>query len=635
VSNEVNTIIVPKPDSTKKTSKFSKSMMIFGIILGLFILAGIGLSFLFSGDDSVEVKMNSILVVSFSETLNEYTLDAGPFSESSSASFLDVLQALKNAKNDPLISGIYIKAAGTPLGFAKLEEIIEAIKDFKKSKKFIYAFVETGSKSDYLLASYADSIFMPKEGLAEIQAPGASVMFYKGILDKMGISVHVEQFEEYKSAGETFSKDKFSQPAKEEIAVILQARSQRMYQLISTGRNIPIRTVQEGFDRGVYASDSLLSLHFIDGIAQETEVKEKIKRKIESINLKKSGSSDKIKNLSMISLSEYSEAKNAYKNPSKAPENQQIAIVNGVGAIRSGKSGGSNPFDQGTMEIASSSMAADIRKAKEDNNIKAIILRIDSPGGSVIASDELWNEIKSAKKVKPVYASMSDVAASGGYYIPMACDTIIAHPQTITGSIGVIAMIPYLSGTLNKLGITIDTLSTGASSQDMNVMMPMTERSQMKLKSQMYPIYQRFVQKVADSRKMTFDQARSLAKGRVWLGNDAKNNKLVDTLGGLSLAISMAKKRIGIPDSTDIIIKSYPEKKDFIEELLSTLTKTKNNDEVHILSNKSAFMSFVSEVITSKMLPHPIHQQLALFWNIVNVSSKEKVLLTMPYIPMF
>lgn len=631
----MNTIIVPKPDSTKKASKFSKSMMIFGIIVGLFILAGFGLSFLFSGDDSVEVKMNSILVVSFSETLNEYTLDAGPFSESSSASFLDVLQALKNAKNDPLISGIYIKAAGTPLGFAKLEEIIEAIKDFKKSKKFIYAFVETGSKSDYLLASYADSIFMPKEGLAEIQAPGASVMFYKGILDKMGISVHVEQFEEYKSAGETFSKDKFSQPAKEEIAVILQARAQRMYQLISTGRNIPLKTVQEAFDRGVYASDSLLSLHFIDGIAQETEVKEKIKRKIESINLKKSGSSDKIKNLSMISLSEYSEAKNAFKNPSKAPENQQIAIVNGVGAIRSGKSGGSNPFDQGTMEIASSSMASDIRKAKEDNNIKAIILRIDSPGGSVIASDELWNEIKSAKKVKPVYASMSDVAASGGYYIPMACDTIIAHPQTITGSIGVIAMIPYLSGTLNKLGITIDTLSTGASSQDMNVMMPMTERSQMKLKSQMYPIYQRFVQKVADSRKMTFDQARSLAKGRVWLGNDAKNNKLVDTLGGLNLAISMAKKRIGIPDSTDIIIKSYPEKKDFIEELLSSITKTKNNDEAHILSNKSSFMSFVSEVITSKVLPHPIHQQLALFWNIVNVSSKEKVLLTMPYIPMF
>ena len=631
----MNTIIVPKPDSTKKASKFSKSMMIFGIIVGLFILAGIGLSFLFSGDDSVELKMNSILVVSFSETLNEYTLDAGPFSESSSASFLDVLQALKNAKNDPLISGIYIKAAGTPLGFAKLEEIIEAIKDFKKSKKFIYAFVETGSKSDYLLASYADSIFMPKEGLAEIQAPGASVMFYKGILDKMGISVHVEQFEEYKSAGETFSKDKFSQPAKEEIAVILQARAQRMYQLISTGRNIPLKTVQEAFDRGVYASDSLLSLHFIDGIAQETEVKEKIKRKIESINLKKSGSSDKIKNLSMISLSEYSEAKNAYKNPSKAPENQQIAIVNGVGAIRSGKSGGSNPFDQGTMEIASSSMASDIRKAKEDNNIKAIILRIDSPGGSVIASDELWNEIKSAKKVKPVYASMSDVAASGGYYIPMACDTIIAHPQTITGSIGVIAMIPYLSGTLNKLGITIDTLSTGASSQDMNVMMPMTERSQMKLKSQMYPIYQRFVQKVADSRKMTFDQARSLAKGRVWLGNDAKNNKLVDTLGGLNLAISMAKKRIGIPDSTDIIIKSYPEKKDFIEELLSSITKTKNNDEAHILSNKSSFMSFVSEVVTSKMLPHPIHQQLAQFWNIMNVSSKEKVLLTMPYIPMF
>jgi protease IV len=631
----VNTIQVPKADSGKKASKFSKTMMILGIIVGLFILAGIGLSFLFSGDDSVEVKMNSILVVSFSETLNEYTLDEGPFSESTSSSFLEVLYALKNAKNDPLISGIYIKAAGTPLGFAKLEEIIEAIKDFKKSKKFIYAFLETGSKSDYLLASYADSIFMPKEGLAELQAPGVSVMFYKGILDKMGVSVHVEQFEEYKSAGETLSKDKFSQPAKEEIAIILNARAQRMYQLIATGRNIPLKTIQESFDRGVYASDSLLNLHFIDGIAQETEVKEKIKRKIESINLKKSGSSDKIKNLSMISLSDYYEAKNAYKNPSKAPENQQIAIINGVGAIRSGKSGSSNPFDQGTMEIASSSMASDIRKAKEDINIKAIILRIDSPGGSVIASDELWNEIKSVKKVKPVYASMSDVAASGGYYIPMACDTIIAHPQTITGSIGVIVVIPYLSGALNKLGITIDTLSTGASSQDMNVMMPMTERTQMKLKSQMYPIYQRFVQKVADSRKMTFDQARALAKGRVWLGNDAKNNKLVDTLGGLGLAISMAKKRIGIPDSMDIIIKSYPEKKDFIEELISTITKTKNNDEAQILSDQSSFMSLVSHIFTSNMLPHQIKQQLALFWNIMHVSSKEKVLLTMPYIPMF
>jgi protease-4 len=230
---------------------------------------------------------------------------------------------------------------------------------------------------------------------------------------------------------------------------------------------------------------------------------------------------------------------------------------------------------------------------------------------------------------------MSDVAASGGYYIPMACDTIIAHPQTITGSIGVIAMIPYLSGTLNKLGITIDTLSTGASSQDMNVMMPMTERSQMKLKSQMYPIYQRFVQKVADSRKMTFDQARALAKGRVWLGNDAKNNKLVDTLGGLGLAISMAKKRIGISDSMDIIIKSYPEKKDFLEELFSTITKTKNKDEAQILSDQSSFMSFVHHIVTSNMLPLQIKQQLALFWNIMHVSSKENVLLTMPYIPMF
>ncbi|MFM7158437.1 MAG: signal peptide peptidase SppA, partial [Bacteroidota bacterium] len=221
----------------------------------------------------------------------------------------------------------------------------------------------------------------------------------------------------------------------------------------------------------------------------------------------------------MVDLEDYANAECEEFDKSFADKSGSIAIVSAVGAIRSGTNGQSNPFDQGTQEIASGSLIKDLKHAYENEDVKAVILRIDSPGGSVIASDEVWAMIQSLKKKKPIYASMSDVAASGGYYIPMACDTIIAHSQTITGSIGVISIIPMFGDAMTKLGITMDTLSTGASSQDMNLMLPMTESRKKKFYDQMYSIYQRFVSKVANSRKMEFEQARSVAKGRVWLGS--------------------------------------------------------------------------------------------------------------------
>jgi protease-4 len=409
-----------------------------------------------------------------------------------------------------------------------------------------------------------------------------------------------------------------------------------MYQLIAQNRTLSLSDVQKAFDRGVYSADSMKAISFIDGYAQEWEVRDIIKKRMESIRKKEKSTSDTLDALPMISLQDYVNAECKEYDQQIADESNAIAIVSAVGPIRSGTSGGSNPFSGGEQEIASGSLVKDLKKASENKNVKAIILRIDSPGGSVIASDEVWSLIQSIKKKKPIYASMSDVAASGGYYIPMACDTIIAHKQTITGSIGVIGMIPVIDQAMSKIGITMDTISTGASSQDLNMMLPMTEERKKKLYDQMYPIYQRFVSKVAQSRNMQFEQARSFAKGRVWLGNDARKHGLIDTLGGLGTAISIAKKRIGIPKDKNPYIIHYPKKRDMISELIASLSGNKDEESsagiqksLELVLGKDNPLN-----IMLKSLPLEIQQAMHYAISVFQMTQRESVLAILPFMPI-
>jgi protease-4 len=406
--------------------------------------------------------------------------------------------------------------------------------------------------------------------------------------------------------------------------------------LIAQNRNLPLNEVQKAFDKGVYTADSMKAISFIDGYAQEWEVRDIIKKKVESIRKKEQSTSDTLDKLSLISLHDYVDSKCKEYDQHNEEESNAIAIVSAVGPIRSGTSGGSNPFGGGEQEIASGSLVKDLKKASENDNVKAIILRIDSPGGSVIASDEVWTLIQSIKKKKPIYASMSDVAASGGYYIPMACDTIIAHKQTITGSIGVIGMIPVINEAMTKIGITIDTISTGSSSQDLNMMLPMTEERKKKLYDQMYPIYQRFVSKVAQSRNMQFDQARSYAKGRVWLGSDARKHGLIDTLGGLGTAISIAKKRIGIPQSKNPHIIHYPKKKDMISELLASLSGNTDEESSEGIQKTLELLLGKDNSLNTmvKSLPLNIQQALQYAVSVFYMSQKESVLAILPFMPV-
>ncbi|MFW6232887.1 MAG: signal peptide peptidase SppA, partial [Bacteroidota bacterium] len=283
------------------------------------------------------------------------------------------------------------------------------------------------------------------------------------------------------------------------------------------------------------------------------------------------------------------------------------------------------------QQIYSEDFVENLRDAADNDKVKAIILRIDSPGGSVIASEEIWKEVQRVSKEKPVYASMSDIAASGGYYIAMACDTIIAHPSTMTGSIGVIVSLPNFDGTLDKLDITVDTISTGPAAQDLNLMMPFDERQKEKLHIISKNIYQRFVSKAAKARGMDFEEMRSLAKGRVWTGADAKEKNLVDVLGDFGDAINLAKKRIGIEDTMRVYVQIYPRPQDDIEALLKIfgLNETSADADINTLAARLNIDPMKMTKIWNS-LPSSVKKQVVYQTALMDISSRERVMVALP-----
>jgi protease-4 len=503
-------------------------------------------------DGKVSVASNSVLHVSLDYPIKERT-DKNPFSE---LSFLgleskkklglnEILQGIEEAKSDDHIKGIYLDASSLESGMATMEEIRNALLDFKKSGKFIIAYSEVYSQGAYYLATAADKIYLNPEGMIDFRGLSSEIMFFKGALDKLDIEAQIIKVGTYKSAVEPFILDKMSEPNKQQVTSFLGSMYDHFLSEISKSRKIPKNTLFSLADSAkIRAPKDALTYKMVDGLKYKDEVLDELK-KLTKI--------DKKKEIKSVSLEEYAPTEGEKEESSQ----NRIAVIYANGEIMSG---------EGNDEtIGSERISRAIRKARTDDKVKAIVLRVNSPGGSALASDVIWRETVLAKKSKPVIVSMGDLAASGGYYIACAADSIFAQPNTITGSIGVFGIIPNMQKFFNnKLGITFDGVKTGKFADLGTVSRPLTEAERMIIQLEVNKTYDTFTKKVAEGRKKSQSYIDSIGQGRVWSGSEALQRGLVDRLGNIDDAIASAAKKAKIKDFK---IVNYPAQVDPIKSL--------------------------------------------------------------------
>ena len=541
----------------KEFFKFVFASMI-GFILSFFVvfillIAVIVAAVSTAGDEGkVSAASNSIMHVSLDYPIKERT-DKNPFSEinlmgfdtKKSLGLNEILENLEKAKQDDHIDGIYLDVSSLSAGFATIEEIRNALIDFKKSGKFILAYSEVYTQGAYYLASVADKIYLNPEGMIDFRGLSTELMFFKGSLEKLDIEAQIIKVGTYKSAVEPFILDKMSEPNRQQITSFLGSMYDHFLAEISKSRKISKSTLISIADNAkVRTPKDALFYKMVDGLKYKDEVLEELK--------KRTGISQK-KELNSVSIEEYA------PSPETKDEstNNRIALVYANGEIISGEGDDES--------IGSERISRAIRKARLDTKVKAIVLRVNSPGGSALASDVIWREMILAKKSKPVIVSMGDVAASGGYYISCAADSIFAQPNTITGSIGVFGIIPNMQNFFkNKLGITFDRVNTGKFADLGSVSRPLSDSERMIIQQEVNKVYSTFTQKVADGRNKSQGYIDSIGQGRVWSGTEALQNGLVDRLGDIDDAVASAAKKAKLKDFK---LVSYPDQIDPIKSL--------------------------------------------------------------------
>lgn len=534
-------------------SFFASSLAFFligGVLIILFIVGLVGaISSAFEPKDQFKVEEHSVLHVEFNNPISEVSFaefDKQALALNQALGLREIKLGLEKAKEDDNIKGILLNTASMPAGMATTEEVRNAILDFKESGKFVVAYGETYTQKAYYLATVADSIYLYPEGMLEFQGLGAEYMFFKNAIDKLGLDVQIIRGSnnKFKSAVEPFMYDHMSDANREQTMTYLNALWNQMLTGIEETRGVSIAQLNEIAD-SVYvrSAETAKEYKLVDELIYEDELLAQLEEKAGT----KEG-----EDLSLVSFQKYcSKAAKKQKND-LILEDKNIAVIYAVGGIESGKGG--------PTTIGSETIAKAIRDARNDENIKAIVLRVNSPGGSALASDVIWREMVLAKEQMPVVVSMGDVAASGGYYIACQSDRIFAQPNTITGSIGVFGVLPNISKPLEeKLGITVDRAYTNRPSM-MTITRALTDEEYSIVQESVDDIYMDFKQKVADGRPgLDVAGVDSIGQGRVWAGTDALENGLVDELGGIDAAIAYAAEKAEI---SDVKIDVYPKTKD-------------------------------------------------------------------------
>lgn len=527
------------------------------VLFFLFFIIIMGIVASTSDEDKVDVKENSILRITLSENISERSAD-NPFEDfdfmsfenNSSLGLKEIIATISKAKVDQNIKGIYLDVSMVSGGLTTVEEIRNALLDFKKSNKFIYAYSEVYTQKAYYLASVADSIYLNPAGLLELKGFNAQYMFFKGALDKLEIEPQIIRVGSFKSAVEPYMQTQMSDSNKLQTNVFLGSIFNHMIANIADARKLNADSVNNiAVDLKVRNAEDAVKYKLADALRYKDEV-------LNTLMMASNRSS--IKDLNFIDLKKYIKS----AKPNISTDKNKIAVIYANGEIVGGE-GNENI-------IGSERISRAIRQARLDDQVKAIVLRVNSPGGSALASDVMWREIVLTKKVKPVIVSMGDVAASGGYYIACAADVIVAEPTTITGSIGVFGILFNAQKFFNnKLGITFDQVKTGKYADLGDYTRALTESERFIIQNEVNRIYEDFTQKVALGRNMPIEKVKSIAEGRVWSGIDAKRIGLIDEFGNTDTAIAIAAKKAKL-DSYRII--SLPEIEDPIKKLMKNLS---------------------------------------------------------------
>jgi len=459
----------------------------------------------------------------------------------------DILSSIEKAKNNDKIKGILLESDFSLIGISSAREIRNALIDFKKSGKFIIASGDVYTQTAYYIASVADRIILNPSGILEFKGLSVSPTFYKGALDKLGIEMQLVKVGSYKSAPERYTNTKMSDDNREQVSAFLHSIWNTMTDEISVSRNLPNGNLH------IYANE-MMSFQLAEkavayGLADTLLYRDGIKGVLAAeMNVDE-------EDIEFVSLAEMKTVANAKQETAA----EKIAVVYAVGAIDTGYGDEDN--------INSKKLTETLRKLMKDDEVKAVVLRVNSPGGSAYGSEQIWRAVSLLKEKKPVIVSMGDYAASGGYYISCVADKIVAQPTTLTGSIGIFGLIPNIQGLTDKLGITFDAVKTNELSDMPALNRPFTERERNIMQMYVNEGYELFVRRVADGRGKTPDEIKTIAEGRVWTGTNAVTIGLVDTLGTLADAVKIAAETAGIEK---YCVTEYPEKKDFITEFFES-----------------------------------------------------------------
>lgn len=542
-------------DFLKFTLATVTGIIVSGLVL-FFVSILVFFSIVSSSESETQVSKNSIMMLDLNGTLAERSQE-NPFDfimgdEYNTYGLDDILSSIKKAKDNEDIKGIYIQATSLAAGYASLEEIRDALKDFKESGKFIVAYADAYTQGLYYLSSVADKVMLNPQGMVEWRGIASTPMFFKDLLTKIGVEMQVFKVGTYKSAVEPFISTEMSPANREQVNVYISSIWEQITSDVAASRKISVDSLNAAANRMLmfHAATESVKYRLADTLIYKNDVRNYLKAMV---------GIDEDDRLHILGLKDMVNVK---KNVPKDKSGNVIAIYYASGEIDS--PGASSTDQEG---IDSKKVIKDLRKLQEDDDVKAVVLRVNSPGGSAFGSEQIWYAVSQLKKEKPVIVSMGDLAASGGYYIACNADTIVAEPTTLTGSIGIFGMFPNTKGLTEKIGVNFDVVKTNQYADFGMLTRPMNEGEKGLVQMYVNQGYDIFLTRCADGRGISKEELDKIAQGRVWTGSSAKELGLVDVLGGLDKALEIAIAKAGVDGYT---VMNYPAKESFYESLINT-----------------------------------------------------------------